>query len=258
MSETVGDFVEIGDLKIFPFQVDGTRCETPGRPYLVGWNRDRGKAIVTRPDCGNWACPHCAQTNALRWTARAIRGADQLMAGDTRLNFLTLTFRGRLSPAESRARWRACWPKLRARMVRAQAEKIEYMYVHEQHQSGVLHIHFILSGYWKKRFFKDIPPVVGFGYMNDISEVENAIDAGGYVAKYLAKQLGELCWPKGWRRITTSQGWPALPPAEKAEGWDWLATKNVVELRAEIEGLSMLGYRIEILDDKEFLEGLVL
>jgi hypothetical protein len=253
MSE-LPETVEIGALRFWPVGPEGDKCETPGRPFLIGWHEGTRAALVTRPNCGLWSCPHCAQLNASRWTARAIRGAQQLLDRGENLYFLTLTHRGGISPARSRQRWRDCWPKLSARMRRAQPRKVEYLYVHEQHKSGVMHTHVTLTGTWTERWWKDNPARTGFGYMNDLSVVDSAVNAGSYVAKYLAKMLQLLQWPPGWRRLGTSRGWPVLPPAERVEGWQWLAAKFAQEVRAEIESLALQGYRIEILDDKDLVD----
>jgi hypothetical protein len=172
------------------------------------------------------------------------------MACGEKLNFLTLTHRGGISPARARQRWRDCWPKLSARMRRASPDKIKYLYVHEQHKSGVMHTHMILSGCWDERWWKDNPARTGFGYMNDISDVEDYLQAGSYVAKYLAKQLNLLKWPPGWRRLGTSRDWPKLPEARKTIGWDWLVSMSAIDARAEIEGLHLKGYRIEVQADE--------
>lgn len=246
--------IGLGDLRFWPIGPEGDICDTPGRPFLIGWHTGKLTALVTRPDCGLWSCSHCSQTNAHRWTARAIRGAQALLDRGETLNFLTLTHRGGMSPERARQRWRDCWPKLSARMRRAQPQKVEYLYIHEQHKSGVMHSHFLLTGVWDNRFWKDNPARTGFGYMNDISPVNSAVDAGGYAAKYLAKMLLVLQWPPGWRRVGTSRGWPKLPPPEQVEGWQWLAAKYAQDVRAEIESLSLQGYRIEILDDKDLVE----
>jgi hypothetical protein len=221
-------------------------CETPGTPWLVGMNRDTRSAVLLKARCGMWSCPACAQRLAARWTARAIHGAAALAETDRRLAMITLTHRGGIVPAKSLARWRNCWPKLSARARRASGGDWEYLYVHEQHKSGVLHTHFLSTDELGIRWWKDNPAETGFGYMNDWEILDNFAGAGAYVAKYLAKQLQLLRWPAGWRRVGTSRGWPALPEMDGAEGWDWVVARHADDVRVELEGLLMQQYALSV------------
>jgi hypothetical protein len=52
----------------------------------------------------------------------------------------------------------------------------------------------------------------GLGVKYDISLVESAEGASRYVAKYLFKpSIFTADWPKGWKRIRYSQGFPPAP-----------------------------------------------
>jgi hypothetical protein len=220
-------------------------CMTPGRPHLIGTNPQTGRAVVLQPDCGLWDCPHCAAKNASRWTARAFRGALEIEAMGHKLNFVTLTHRGHLNARQTMHRWRECWPKLAARVRRATGKNWFYMYVHERHDSGKLHTHFISTDTWTARNWKDYPAQCGFGYMNDKRPVYDVRGAADYVAKYLTKMLGSDLWPKDWRRIGTSRNWPKLPPTPTDENWCWIVTKTALDLTMELDGVRMKGFSIK-------------
>ena len=202
--------------------------------------------MLLQADCGLWSCPHCAAKLASRWTARAIHGAGELMLSNASMAMLTLTHRGKLTSDGSMRRWRECWPKLSSRARRANDGSWQYLYVHEKHKSGVLHTHFLTTDTLGERWWKDNPASTGFGYMNDWSELYSFVGAGAYVAKYLAKQLSDVVWPAGWRRIGTSRGWPKLPDVDAHEGFNWTVAKRAWEVRAELEAAIMQGYETTI------------
>jgi hypothetical protein len=193
-------------------------CQSYGRVWVIGKNRETNTALVFRPRCKRWNCPQCGQINRRVWVARTMNAVSELQETGKSIDFVTLTHRGNLSAEETRERWRRSWPKLSSRMRRA-AIDIEYCYVHEQHKDNRLHTHMITTGMLSKRWWKDNGAMTGFGYMNDASEARDPLGAGAYVSKYLSKQLGVNAWPPGWRRITTSRGWPKLPKTETPEGW---------------------------------------
>lgn len=224
-------------------------CETPGRPWLVGKRRDTWRAVVLQPPCKLWSCPYCSKRNALRWAARGLVGHKQLTESGKETYFLTLTHRGGMTAAKTRKRWLDCWPRLSARMRRASNEKPEYMYVHELHKSGLLHTHFISTDGLGARWWKDNPAYTGFGFMNDYQKCTDSPEAASYVSKYLAKNLDGPTWPKGWRRVGCSRGWPTFDEEESEELFEWDVCKKVFDLRVSVEALYLERYRIDVLDD---------
>jgi hypothetical protein len=218
-------------------------CQSYGRVWVIGKNRETNTAIVFHPRCKRWSCPQCGQINRRVWVARTMHAVSELQETGTPIDFVTLTHRGKLGAEETRLRWRKSWPKLSSRMRRAVPD-IEYCYVHEQHKNGRLHTHFITTGMLSKRWWKDNGATTGFGFMNDASEARNPLGAGAYVSKYLSKQLGVNAWPRGWRRITTSRGWPSLPSTEAPEGWAFYPAMPNMEAE-EIEAiLNGQGYDV--------------
>ncbi len=48
----------------------------------------------------------------------------------------------------------------------------------------------------------------GLGVQCNISEIENIKSVTLYIAKYLFKAAQDTAWPKGWKRVRYSHGWP--------------------------------------------------
>jgi hypothetical protein len=225
-----------------------TVCNRPGRPFLIGIDRGAESAYITKPNCGLWSCRACGERKRRQWQGLAGYGAQVLMDKGLDLQFATLTHMGYLSPSGTLKRWRDCWPKLSSRFRRAAGERNHYLYVHEHHDSGCLHTHFVVSASVDdidKRWWKDNGAQTGFGYMNDSRKVEDAGGVAWYVSKYLSKSLGEN-WPKNWRRIGTSRNWPKPEVAEVEDSREWLVVKRARVLREEYEGLAMQGFRVDV------------
>lgn len=225
-----------------------THCETPGRPFLLGVDGGAKNVFITKPSCGLWSCAACGKEKARQWQEIIAAGANELIESGFSLQFVTLTHMGYLSPDEQLKRWRQCWPKLSCRFRRAAKSKGHYVYVHERHQRGGLHTHFITSAPMGTRWWKDNGAESGFGYMNDCRRIEGATSVAAYVSKYLTKSL-ELNWPKGWRRIQTSRNWPrsgVQSGQEVEDGRDWLVVRRAIELRQEYESLFLQGMTIDV------------
>lgn len=220
-------------------------CSKPGRPFLFGLDHGAKSAYITRPNCGLWSCPYCGREKARGWQARIGWGAEQLMSKGDKLFFVTLTAMGWMSPQKTIENWRKNWPKLSSRLRRAAKGGCEYVYVHERHKDGRMHTHFVTNANLGLRWWKDKPASCGFGYMNDVQEVENAAGAAVYVSKYLVKSL-RTGWPKNWRRISTSRNWPMPKIEEKEGGRQWIVAKRALDVRAEYEGMSELGFSIDV------------
>lgn len=226
-------------------QEKGEYCKRKGRPFLFGLDRDAMSAYITRPNCGLWSCPHCGREKAREWQARIGWGAENLMAKGERLYFVTLTAMGWMSPHKTLENWRGNWPKLSSRLRRAAGGKCEYVYVHERHKDGRLHTHFVTNASLGRRWWKDVPPSCGFGYMNDVQEVESSAGVAAYVSKYLVKSLREN-WPKGWRRVSTSRSWPMPESGELEDSRQWVVAKKALDVRIEYESIYEQGFSIDV------------
>jgi hypothetical protein len=108
----------------------------------------------------------------------------------------------------------AQWAK-RSTRLRRSVPKFHYFAVPEFHQvSDRVHLHIIATSCWSQVEVVLNAVQCGWGYEDDCEAIRSAVGAAIYVAKYLSKQSEYKKFPKGFRRVRTSQGWPPLPPRE--------------------------------------------
>jgi len=215
---------ETAPLDLFsPLQKTRERCAY-GAP-LIATIRD-GEGYIGQACCNHWDCPRCKWTLAAYHMHRMAEGTEILMA-DGPMYFWTITCRGRdldmLTADDNYYEWTnrllsAC---------RYQADKKdgrwEYVQVTERQQRGAAHSHIIttfcpsdakpsiddkgrdvlLSPWFIKRNVS-----AGLGNQCSISAVRSAAGAASYIAGYLQKHLDADVWPKHWKRIRYSRGWP--------------------------------------------------
>jgi len=200
------------------------RCPAPLEICMVGINHTQKKVIIFHPDCKKWSCPYCSVRNAGEWIHQGIRGSLLLTMQGEELRMVTITSRASITPNKSLYFFSQNWPRLNQRM-KYHGEKLgrakpEYFLVPERHKSGVLHFHMLTTSPLKERWYKDNAPSVGFGYMAKAEPLRDALLAATYVSKYLMKSIDFAGWPKGFRRVRVSRGWPMSKP-EKKPGWEW-------------------------------------
>lgn len=198
------------------------QCRTPGRPYILGRKTGENKAIFFRPDCGQWSCPHCAQKRKSGWFLTAYKGTSELINNGHWVYMITVTSRGGKGRTKEKAMdaFKSGWPALRKRATYWQGE-FEYILIPEQHKNGIMHVHILANNILTKRWWKDNAFACGLGYMVDTTRVESAGAGAWYVSKYIDKHLAYLQWPKGFRRIRTSAGWPRVKPPEGPDDTDY-------------------------------------
>lgn len=142
------------------------------------------------------------------------------------------------------------WNKLRNRWQRA-TSKPQYVLIPEVGSRGHFHVHLITTGTMGTRWWKDTARSCGFGYSNDESDfLLNPNRAGFYVGKYLAKQLRENEWKKGFHRVRTSRGWPKLPPFADDLDASFKPFHEGNNVRQICSNLSQQGYSVALADEK--------
>lgn len=142
------------------------------------------------------------------------------------------------------------WDKLRKRWARS-GDKPEYLLIPEVGTKGHFHVHLVTDSPRGTRWWKDAARSCGFGYSNDESDrFINPHRAGFYAAKYLAKQLRQNVWKKGFHRVRRSHGWPKLPELEKPEGWQFQPFTYGLSIDDCYLALSRQGYSVALADDR--------
>ena len=219
--------------------MDACMNNAPYFAYQIGGK----KWGIVQGCCNNWNCPKCGQTRARQEYGRIVAGAREIAKTDA-LYLMTLTCRGRdvsLEEAENHyLEWtNSLLTRLRTSQKRS-GKKWLYASVTERQKRRHPHSHFITTycpddalevkkGKWK--YFHVVPKRIraphntlqseyleracaecGLGYQYDISRLESVEAGSRYAAKYLFKEgIFSTIWPKGWRRVRYSNGWPTLP-----------------------------------------------
>lgn len=227
-----------------------SNCSTPRRPFLLGANIDQRRAVLFQPRCKLWSCAFCAEQNKRLWALKAYHGASELQNRGLEVDFLTLTSHERLNGPQTRYVWPRAWSKLGQR-ARRKAMVFEYLLIPEQHQDGRLHVHAIETGAFGEGWWKDNARACGLGYMAEEEKLRTAGGAAWYTSKYLTKSIDYSAWPRGFRRIRCSLGWPQIPEMEPVPGWDWRTLSKRESLDETIARYEEAGFEIQILGSQE-------
>ncbi len=214
-----------GGLTALKEHLDVLQCETPNRPYLKASDNAKKIVYIIRPDCKLWSCRACAERRRRIWVFYANYGGDALLAQGSRLSFVTLTSHRLVRSLSSGIIvWRSAWPKLSARWRRAE-KNLQYLYIPEHVRGSNFHIHLITTATLPTRWYKDNAAATGLGYEAKAVAILEARWCGGYVGKYLGKALSNMAYPKYFRRVNTSQGWPRPKEPETPYEWQMLGSK---------------------------------
>lgn len=230
---------------------DNEICQARGRPYLVGLNGEVKRAVLFQPRCKSWGCPVCAKINRDLWAVRAFHGAEVLNATLSKpIFFLTLTSHEKLGAAASLKAWPSAWKTLRER-ARYATGGFQYLLVPEQHKDGRFHVHAIETAGLSERWWKDNARECGLGYMAEEDIARTPQGCSYYMVKYVTKSIEYPDWPRGFRRVRTSQGWPKLDKLPEVPGWQFTPLTEGRYMSAMVEELRDDGYSVEFLDHRQ-------
>lgn len=223
-------------------------CTKLNVPYIVGVNENAKVCVLSKTTCKQWNCETCSFRNAARWIAKIINGVNRLGGS---WYFLTITANENWRGNKSITNIRQGWKKLYNRILALQGKKslhIYYAKVWEQHKDGTFHLHLLINLKISSRWLKNNARSCGMGYSAKAIEVDNAGQVAGYIAKYSLKNAsisrGGIAWPKGLRRIETSQKWPELDRTKKAEGLEWIIKFSRDEQLASANRYHLRGFDI--------------
>lgn len=204
--------------------ITSSQCIKDTRPYLTGIGETDKIALLTRPACKMWDCPHCAAKNAKRWIARIINHINKADTPNGWQMFTLTAHRKTRGEYKSVLNLRSGWKKLYNRM-RYEFGVSEYVKVWERHKDRTFHLHGIVNNSdIDKKWLKENAVQCGMGYQIDIHEVDNAGQVAGYIAKYFmkAQSVSDNPYPKGLRRIEVSRNWMKLPDMQADNQFRWL------------------------------------
>ncbi len=197
-----------------------------------------------RPNCGLWSCKACAARRRSLWVFTANFGGDALLAAGRDLSFVTLTSAKTIRTlAGGIWVWRRAWPKLSARWRRAEKD-LQYVYTSEAGKVGHFHVHLITTATLPTRWYKDNAASTGLGYQAKAVPIEAANECGAYMGKYLGKALARGKWPKHWRRVNSSRGWPKPPDTQTP--YEWVSVgSNPAKIIFLIEIATEEGWKVD-------------
>jgi hypothetical protein len=137
-----------------------------------------------------------------------------------------------------------------------------YVLVHEFHAAiaadgtRAYHMHILYqcdSPFWEYHYaplrkkqktpkrLQDIAAECGMGYQVDIQQVEDNERAASYVAKYIGKAMAEAMYPKRFKRVRYSQGFPENKDKMETElSWEAI----------ESDRLSVRAIRSKLIDEQ--------
>lgn len=209
-------------------------------PFFAYKKRERTYGVV-QGCCNSWNCPRCGQQRAKTEYGRIVEGCRTL-SEEHELWFITITCRGREMSKKDADDGYGKWTNTLLTRWRTyctrKGKSWYYAQVTERQTRGHPHSH-ILTTFsppdmvmGKKPKYKTdnegrkklemVPAILsdfirrssvdaGLGDQYDISRVESVEGASRYVAKYLFKdEIFSTVWPKGWKRVRYSQGFPKL------------------------------------------------
>lgn len=206
-------------------------CEAKNRVLLWARGKETNTIYIYRPTCGTWGCAGCRKRLRRYWTLRISKHVNNRVTGGFHWQFVTLTSHEKLKTMEATvAVWPNAWNKIHARLKRNVGGKVQYVLVPEFHQDGRMHAHLLTETYIKQKWWKDNARESGLGYQAKVKEIEDdGSNAVWYVSKYLGKGMDDGVWPKGFRHVRTSQGWPEVGTEDFKSDLDF----NVVAPRGE-------------------------
>lgn len=223
-------------------------CKKEKVPYLIGVNENVKVAVLSKATCKMWDCEACGARNAARWIAKIINGINRL-GGEW--SFLTITSHEKARKSASILNLRNGWKKLYNRILAKfdkTANGIFYAKIWEQHKDGTFHLHLLVSFEVSERWLKSTARQCGMGYQAKVITISNAGQVAGYIAKYTLKNSTHsrngVLWPKGLRRIETSQKWPELPNISVSQDMGWIVKFSRDEQLASANNWHLRGFDI--------------
>jgi len=152
--------------------------------------------------CGSWDCYCCGY----RMRMNLIEEIKRVTAQRPRMSrLLTLTLDPDKAPTDQGDRHRYIterWNALRTRLKREIGD-FSYIWVREEQESGLPHLHAIVSRYLPQGIVSEAWDDLGGGEIVDIRKIERTEKAAHYVGKYLTKNaLSGL--PDGIQRYNSS------------------------------------------------------
>lgn len=222
------------------------------KKMVLGKHIDGRKWVLADTDCGTYACEECAAKIIRLHQLRII----EFFANQKTATFLTITAHPKARGFEaSRKNLEIGMKKLFERMRRAFGT-CHYVLIHETHKDGVsLHIHMLWAGRITTKWLKEHATACGMGRQCKAVRLKDPKASGFYVSKYLSKSLGETTFPKRFKRVRYSVGFPEFVFEERPKEYTWVAVHKV---KSELDAIQWFAKRdgvlLKIVDNLKQIE----
>jgi hypothetical protein len=180
-----------------------------GKWSMLGTSKT-GEHRFTRHLCKSYRCSYCGpkKLRRLRWRLAELATRHSLH------RMLTLTVDPSKLPRDAdpitfiRSK---VWRDMRVYIARHVPGKLAYIAILQRHESGVGHLHILVSRFLPQKQISRFSVALGGGQVVDVRSIE-VRSVAAYLSKYLTKQQD---LPPGVRHVTTSRGltiWPEAHP----------------------------------------------
>jgi hypothetical protein len=152
--------------------------------------------------CGSWDC-YCCGYRMRSNLVEEIKRVTQERPGMSRL--LTLTLDPEMAPSDQGSQHKYLterWNALRTRLKREVGD-FSYIWVREEQESGLPHLHALVSRYLPQQVVSAAWEELGGGEIVDIRKIDRVDKAAHYIGKYLTKDA-LTGMPDGIRRYGSS------------------------------------------------------
>lgn len=188
---------------------------------------ENGESQFLRHRWKAYSCSRCGSSKRRKLRKRLTELAIQ----EKLANMLTLTVNpAKLPPGEDPVAFvrSKVWRDMRTYLKRFTKQRIVYIAVLELHQSGIGHLHILVSKYLPHQVVRRFSIALGGGEIVDIRHV-GVRNVAAYLSKYLSK---ESDLPPGVRHVTTSRGLTIWPEAHRDKSAEpkWQLLRVPIEL----------------------------
>lgn len=216
---------------------------------VLGKHQTDKKWVLADTDCGTYECDECAEKIVRLHQLRII----EFFSTAPVATFVTITAHPKARGyTRSKDNLDKGMRKLFERMRRAFGTN-HYVLIHETHKDGVsLHVHMLYAGAITQTWIREHAVACGMGRQCKAVRLRDPKASGFYVSKYLSKSLAEATFPKRFKRVRYSVGFPEFVFPDKPKEYSWIAVhKHKSELEAIRYFANRDGVLLKVVDKLE-------
>ena len=207
---------------------------------VLGKHQSEPRWVVADTDCGSYSCDECADKIVRLHQLRII----EFFSKQTTATFITITAHPKARGyTRSKDNLDKGMRKLFDRMRRKFGTQ-HYVLIHETHKDGVsLHVHMLYAGVITQKWIREHAVACGMGRQCKAVRLRDPRASGFYVSKYLSKSLAEATFPKRFKRVRYSVGFPEFVFEEKPKEYNWSA---IHKLQSELSAIRYFASKEQV------------